>query len=651
MAVKVTRVRRKRRIRSFPALGSYSFLRHKLSPTRLAVVITSTVIGFALGLIFLGYGSQVYKGWRERRLLQQASTLLQQQDYRGAVQAAERALELHRDSVPAYYILAEATEKQNRIETVAWRAQIARLVPNKLESHLNLASAALRFGELDTARKALERVPPNEREKASYHVVAGWLARAQGDEAGVLEHFATAVKQEPGNDLYQFNLAVLQIKSADPENSDKARSVLERLTKVPEFRAGSLRALLNDAVERNELASADALAQELQMSPEVTFADYLLCLNFYRKLDEKKFAALLEKVKPVAARNPSDLGLMMDWMNNNGMAAEVLKWTEKLKGELTTKPPASIAVAEAFAEMKNWSRLRRWTRSGSWNDSDYIRLAYQAFAARQSRQSGADAEFNSLWRSAEKLADDQPQRELNLARLATKWNLPAEAEQFWLRVAKNAPMRREALDALVRIYRTNNDLPNLYRTFQRLHESSPAEPAAAAKYARLALLLEQNTAEGHRVAKEAYDRAPTEVDCAITYALSLYGQGRTAEGLEILKKLPNDQLHDPHAAVYVAVLLLDDNQIDAAKEYIDTARRGPIFSEEKKLLDEAVAKLSATSPGPTVSPAAMEPASADTKRSDKPEPRPSSTASPAPAATPAETKSTAAEPSATPKPP
>ena len=72
--------------------------------------------------------------------------------------------------------------------------------------------------------------------------------------------------------------------------------------------------------------------------------------------------------------------------------------------------------------------------------------------------------------------------------------------------------------------------------------------------------------------------------------------------MEVIKKLPNDQLHDPHAAVYVAVLLLDENQVDAAKEYIDTARRGPIFIEEKKLLDEAPAKVAAAPPKPGGSP-------------------------------------------------
>jgi predicted Zn-dependent protease len=610
-----------------PGVESFRLFRHRISPERLVILIAGTALGIVLGVVCFTYGTRFYNSWHEQRLLKSASALLQKHDYDGATRDAQRALELHPDSLPAYYILAEATEEQNKLDTVAWRAQIARLAPDRLDSHLNLASAALRFGELDTARKALDRVSPNDRNKAAYHVVAGWLARAEGDEASLLDHFAAAVKEEPNNDLYQFNLAVLQIKSSDKAKADEAREVLTRLTKVPEYRAGALRALLGDAVDRNDVTAADSLAQDLQMSPQVTFADYLLCLNFYRKLDEKKFLTLLDRVKPVAARNRSDLAALMDWMNNNGMAADVLKWSEKLSSDLTTSPPAAIAVAEAFTEVKNWSRLKRWTRSGSWGENEYLRLAYQAYAARQSRQSGADAEFNSLWRSADKETNGEPQRELNLARLATKWNLPAEAEQVWLRVARNPPSRREAYETLTRIYRASNDLPNLYRTMQRLHETSPGDPDAAANYARLALLLDQNAAEGHRVAKEAYDRAPTNVNCAVTYAFSLYGLGRTAEGLGVLKDLPVDQLHDPHAAVYVAVLMLDENQAAQARDYIETAQHGPIFSEEKKLLDESLSKLN--QPAPSGASASPKPSHSPTPAStpqEKPENSPGAAA-------------------------
>jgi hypothetical protein len=121
------------------------------------------------------------------------------------------------------------------------------------------------------------------------------------------------------------------------------------------------------------------------MSPEVTFGDYLLCLNFYQKLDEKKFRRLLEKVKPFAARNASDLASLIDWMNQNGLAGDVVKWVDKLPPAQLSSPPASVAVADAYATVKNWSRLKRWTRTGNWGDAEYLRLAYGAIAERHLR--------------------------------------------------------------------------------------------------------------------------------------------------------------------------------------------------------------------------------------------------------------------------
>src|SRR5205814_10673005 len=97
---------------------------------------------------------------------------------------------------------------------------------------------------------------------------------------------------------------------------------------------------------------------------------------------------------------------------------------------------------------------------------------------------------------------------------------------------------------------------------------------------------------------------PNGVTAAMTYASPRYGLGRTADAIEIMKQLAPDALHDPHAAVYAAVLLLDENQVAAAQEYIAAAQAGPIFPEEKKLLDEAIAKASSITPTP---PSALSP--------------------------------------------
>jgi len=585
-------------------LGLESFFKPQSWSARLGLLATAATLLVVLDVLFLHYSSRLYRDWHESRLLHEAASMLQEEKFSRAAQRAREVVKVDPDSLPALHILAEATEKQNLEETVLWRAQIARLLPNDLDSQLNLASAALRFGQLDLARKALDRVSPNDRTKAAFHVVAGWLARAEGNFAEQEEQFAAAVKKEPSNDLYQFNLAVLQIQSTDAAKSLKARSALDRLSKLTPFRTGALRALLNDAVARNELARADNFAQQLQLSQQVTFGDYLLCLNFYRKLDEKKFRLLLERVKPFAVRNPSDLASLMNWMNQNGLAGDVVKWIDKLPADKLTLPPVSIAVADAYADAKNWSRLKRWTRSGSWGQSDYLRLGYQAIAARQLRRTAEDAEFEAFWRSAEQATKALPERELGLAHLASKWNLPSESEELWLRLAKNPPMRREALNALWQLYRAKNEVGKLYQILQRLHESSPNEPPITADLARLGLNIDRNMQQSQDLAKEAYDRAPNEINCAVTYAFSLDRLGRNAEGLEIIKKLPPSQLHDPHAAVYVALLLVDANQLDAAKEYIDAAYDGKIYPEEKKLLDEARAKLATaeSSPSPSASP-------------------------------------------------
>src|SRR5207249_5759907 len=234
---------------------------------------------------FVNYGSKLNENLRQTHLLHGATGFAQEGKLSKATQTAQELLRRHPDSLPALYVLAEAAERQNLEEAVSWRGQIARLLPKDVESQLNLASAALRFGKLDLARRALDRVPSSDRDSAAFHVVAGWLARAEGNFAEQEEQFAAAIKKEPNNDLYQFNLAALQIHSKEAEKSKNARDALQRLSKIAPYRTGVLRALLNDAVERHDLTAADGFAQQLQMSADVTFGDYLLCLNLYRKLD------------------------------------------------------------------------------------------------------------------------------------------------------------------------------------------------------------------------------------------------------------------------------------------------------------------------------------------------------------------------------
>ncbi len=591
--------------------GIQSFLRGAKSvfvklawPARLAVAAVAAAGLLLVGLLLFSYGSTLCQQWVQARLLARANAMLQEGRFGEASQIGREIWARHPGSLPALYVLADAAEKQNREEAVAWRGEIARRLPKNPDSQLNLASAALRFGKLDVARQALERVAPSDRDSAAFHVVAGWLAHAQGNLAEQEEQFAAAVRKEPQNDLYQFNLAALQIHSSDATKSAQARATLERLSKVAPHRAGALRALLNDAVARNHFADAANFAQQLQMSPEVTFNDYLLCLNLYRKLDSKEFRLLLERVKRFAARNSSELAALINWMNQNQLASDAVKWIENLSARQLDPPPVAVAVADAYANAREWSALKRWTKKPDWGDAEYLRLAYRAIAIfRSSGSSGDDSEFDTIWQAAERATGAEAERQRDLARLASKWRLQKQSEQSWLRVAQNPAMRREALDALRLLYRRQGDLENLYGALQQLHECSPDEAPIAADLARLGLHLGKDPTQMFELAKAAYDRAPNDANCALTYAFVLDRLGRNEEALNILKTLAADQLFDPHAAVYAAVISLDASQADAARDFLVATDEEKVFEEEKELLREARTKLSSVlaAPAPLVS--------------------------------------------------
>ena len=136
-------------------LGLESFFKPQSWSARLGLLATVATLLVVLDVLFLHYSSRLYREWHEGRLLHEAASMLQEEKFSRAAQRAREVLKVDPDSLPALHILAEATEKQNLEETVLWRAQIARLLPNDLDSQLNLASAALRFGQLDLARKAI----------------------------------------------------------------------------------------------------------------------------------------------------------------------------------------------------------------------------------------------------------------------------------------------------------------------------------------------------------------------------------------------------------------------------------------------------------------------------------------------------------------
>jgi len=70
-------------------------------------------------------------------------------------------------------------------------------------------------------------VSPSDRDSGQpFHFVAGWLARAKGILPRQEEQSQLAVKERAKNDLYQFNLQALQIRSKTRKSKGRSRYAL-----------------------------------------------------------------------------------------------------------------------------------------------------------------------------------------------------------------------------------------------------------------------------------------------------------------------------------------------------------------------------------------------------------------------------------------
>src|SRR5690242_21203017 len=99
-------------------------LRQQLWRGRPIVLVAGCAIALLLSTFLFSYGSHLYTSWRQKRLLDRATGLLHQGKFTKATQTAQELLARRPGSLPALYVLAEASEQQNLEDAVSWRQQI-----------------------------------------------------------------------------------------------------------------------------------------------------------------------------------------------------------------------------------------------------------------------------------------------------------------------------------------------------------------------------------------------------------------------------------------------------------------------------------------------------------------------------------------------
>jgi predicted Zn-dependent protease len=443
----------------------------------------------------------------------------------------------------------------------------------------------LNHGDVQTAEDALAVLTPEQKKSAAYHELAGRLAGRLRQGKALESSVAESARLEPNNQMYQLQLAALRLGSERTETREVAREEIERLAEIAATSRPALHVLIRDARMRSEPARALVFAGKLNALTDANFEDRMLYLRLLRDLNRREFWWLLAQMQAEAGESVNEIPALMTYLNKSGMPGATVLWGQRLGEVPRAKSLVAVALSEAFLMQKDWENLKTQVKFGNWRDLEFQRLALLARVAREEGDlPGASAQWKAAMAAAAARRDDLG----TLARLATTWKWPDEANAALWQLARGSSNQMPALQSLSRNYRVSGNARELLNVANRMLELDPHNPYAKNNVAYLSLLLEVDKERAHALAKEVYAETPQNAAFVSTYALALHLLGKSGEGLKLLQALPPQSLEAPEHAFSYGVLLAAVNKREEAPRYLALAEKSSLMlAPEKALLARA----------------------------------------------------------------
>lgn len=557
-------------------------MKPKVQKTLLLVVVLGLV------LVVGGYaGYRGYKSVRQARLVKQAKEYLAKPDPRKALLCLQRALRYNNRDVEACRLMAQLADAGRSPAALVWRSRVVELNPGSTDDRLALAQTALSARDYASATNALEGVDAAGKKTAAYHNIAGAVASAANQLAPAEAHFLEATRLEPQNAVLQLNLSVVRLRGTNAAALAEARSALKRISINPTnatLRCQALRELTTDALRAKQSQAALALSRQLLSETNSVFRDRLLRLEVLRETKNAEYKTTLATFQREAAAEPGSTAELGMWQLANTTPAETLAWLRSLPATTQTNLAVAMITAEAYTTLKDWRGLQAAVEPQNWGELEFIRHAFKARALRGQELTGA---AKGEWELALKIANNQKASLGMLLRLAAAWNWQSEGEEILWSIVNRYPAEKWAFQALSQALFTGGRTRPLMILYSQELKRAPADLAMKNNLAMTAFLLDAMELKPHDLAREVYEKAPTNAAYASTYAFSLHLQEKNADALKIFQTLKPKQLEDPGIAGYYGVILKATGDKAKARVYLDWAFKSPMLPEERKLFERA----------------------------------------------------------------
>ena len=538
-----------------------------------------------VALIACGFTSvKLYRHFEPKRLTHRAKEMIQAGDFHGAALTLTRAIQINANSYVATRVMADLMEKMRMPQAIEWRRRTAELNPTELTDVLSWADLALREGQTAVATEALKTVPVEKRGNAGWHSRAGLAAIRSGHWKIAGEHFREATRLEPENDLHRYNSALVQIQSSDPKERAAALAVLDKPELQGRVRVFSKRAIVAQLNREGQTADALEHSTALLATKDAELADYLAHLDLLQKLNQD-CSGPLAAAKEKASQHALEAIALIQWFRLRGKAEDALTWMEELPEPIIGDPAVQAAHGDCLFALRLWNELKACALDANWGSANVRRLALLAYA---SAQLGDQNSASSLWASAVRQAGTHRTQLSQLAALAANWGWKLELRQaLW--AAAESPNPAWALKVLHGSYMADGDTANVLRVAQRQVGNDPTDLKALNNVVHCELLLQTDLERTMKKAQDLAVKVPDDPIIRSTYAFALLANGRSAEALSEMGRIPKEKLAEPSLAFYCALIEAANGNADRARDLFQLSETTRFLPEEKALRTAAQA--------------------------------------------------------------
>lgn len=548
------------------------------------IILLSCTVVLLLG--FSGY--RAYELWKQGHWMTLAKEYAARGDAANEHIALNQALTLNPRNIEACRMMAYLLEATRQPGALKWRQSVVDLDPGSFEDRMALAQTALLAHDNMTASNALAGVDDAGKKMPVYYNIAGELALAERNPNEAEADFAEAARLDPSNYGPQLNLAVVQLHSSNTLDMAEARITLKRISMNStnlNLHYQADRELIIDALRFKDENTALTYSSQLQQQSDIPFQDKLLQLDVLKFVRSGEYESALTSNERLATTNTQDLYELVLWLMEHNLSGQALTWMKTLPQNMQTNTPADLLIAQCQMLEQNWTGLQASVAKENWGPLEYTRLAY---LARALREQGLYESSKAQWDVALRAANGEKGNLISLLRLAAQWNWQEEVQQILWNIVNTFPEEQWAGQQLSGILYTSGSTRPLMQLFSIQSNQNPGDLDTKNNLALTAMLLHAQEMKPYDLARDVYQKDPTNSSYACTYAFSLHLQGKDAQALKIMQSLPPEAFNDNSSAGYYGVILKSTGSGIQATPYLQRSIRGQLLPEERSLFQQAM---------------------------------------------------------------